>query len=145
MHACRDLAIRQKASAFYEPAVIDSWLTNGNPDVFDRDRRGIEGRNWLYFVYEENGDIKGMASFSPAERVMGRLYVIQGASGAAQALLAHMVQLSKQQDCPYLDFDSSLNARAFYERNGAVVLEEFISQTRPGLGMKAVKMRLNIG
>lgn len=144
MHECRDAAILEKAGDFYDQIVLEDWMTKENPKIFENDRKAMESGHWIYLLYEHKGTVYGMANASPEERKLGRIYARRGAeTPVGQNLLTRLIELCREASCPYLDFDASLNSRDFYERNGAIVVEEnAVYTSRRGLTVPCVKMRL---
>lgn len=142
MHDCHDAAIRERAAAFYSPEIIHMWQSHNKPEYIARDADLFANPDWVMLVFEQDGVIYGMGMANPVERHLRAIYVMSGSGQPAGSLLLEdIVQACRARECPYLDFDASVNARDFYERHGAVTLEESIHMMG-GIPMACLKMRL---
>lgn len=145
IHDCHDLAILAKAADDYAPEIVQAWLSNRNPELIAKDEALIDDPDMIFLVYERDDVIYGFAMANPAQQALGAVYVAEGAGALVGALLMEEVKaLSRRRGCTYLEFDSSLGARNFYERQGAVVLGETTHRMRAGFDMPCVKMRLTL-
>ncbi len=144
IHDCHDKAILQKATSSYSQDVIEEWLSKRSPKWMENDSRNMQ-IGWVYLVYEKGEEIFGVASFQPDENKLGGIYTRNGVKEAVgQKLIKEVIKLCKTKDCSFLDFESSVNARNFYEAQGAVAINEAIHIMAGGQKMPCVKMKLQI-
>ncbi|WP_204141326.1 GNAT family N-acetyltransferase [Halomicronema sp. CCY15110] len=137
-------AVRLGAISAYPQEVVEAW--SRRPDD-DKRIQGIK-KGWIenpemYFVVAKVGDrIVGFGQIDTRGEVQG-VYVhpIFGRQGIGGRLLAALEEWAIAAGIAQLHLDSSLNAQAFYQRNGFEVVEYGQHQLRSGLFMDCVKMR----
>ncbi len=137
-------AVRQTGASAYPPEVLEAW--SRRPDDDNR-IQGIK-KGWIensemYFVVAKVGDrIVGFGQIDTRGEVQG-VYVhpIFGRRGLGRRLLAALEEWAIAAGIAQLYLDASLNAEAFYQRNGFEVVEYGQHQLRSGLLMDCIKMR----
>jgi ribosomal protein S18 acetylase RimI-like enzyme len=137
-------AVRLGAIAAYPQEVVEAW--SRRPDD-DKRIQGIK-KGWIenpemYFVVVKVGDrIVGFGQIDTRGEVQG-VYVhpIFGRRGLGRRLLAALEEWAIAAGIAQLHLDASLNAKAFYQRNGFEVVEYSQHQLRSGVLMDCVKMR----
>jgi putative acetyltransferase len=113
-------AIRGTAGAFYSREIIEDW--GGLPITDDTVARFIEskGKGEVITVAEHDDEIVGFSEVLPADNELRAVYVAPafGRGGIGTLLLQAAEVEARTAACRRLELVSSINARAFYERNG---------------------------
>lgn len=85
----------------------------------------------------------GFGSIVPESEELRAVYVHAraGRCGVGSAILEQLELLAVSHGCAQLQMDASVNAEAFYRRNGYIVVERGIHRLSSGHDMACVKMR----
>lgn len=113
-------AVRERANTHYGPEIIDAWAP---PDIAEervqRLAERIAGGEFFTLVAETDGQIVGYGQVNPQKCVLGAVYVRKNLfGGVGQRLLTQLIQHARDGGAKFLAMDASLNAEAFYRRNG---------------------------
>lgn len=135
-------AILRSAAPAYSAEVIQSWAKLPDDEKSARIRDAIHGDQERFIVAELAGDVIGFSSFVAGGDELRAVYVDprHGRSGVGTLLLRHLEQIAAEAGCTFLAMDASLNAEAFYRREGYRVLEYGEHELSSGVRMKCVKM-----
>ncbi len=134
------LAVRETAAAHYDARQIAVWA----PDDIDlsewaRRRAAVATR-----VAEIDGRVVGFADLDGAGHVdMVFVHPSFGRRGIASALFETVLADARQAGLAALTVDASLTARAFFERNGFVVVAQQHIE-RGGVLLTNFRMRLEL-
>ena len=113
LHQLHTAAVRALCANHYSVEVLDGWLLNRSPDGYlpPIERGAI-------FVAERDLTILGFGEAAPG--VVLAVYVHPSAThqGIGSALLNHALELARCSHIGPIRVESTLNASAFYERNG---------------------------
>ncbi len=135
-------AIRGTAAAAYPARVIESWAKPPDDETSTNIRRALEGDEESFVVAEVSGTIVGFASVVTGDEELRAVYVDprHGRGGVGKMLLIHLEQVAADAGCTSLTMDASLNAEAFYRREGYRVIEYGEHALSSGVRMECVKM-----
>jgi len=140
-------AIRQKAGEHYHQDIIDLWAPRDiTAERINQVEEQIKGTEWFTLVAEAAGIIIGYGQVSLRRHKLGAVYVQQNSSGpVGKMILEQLIEHAKEHKAGFLEMESSVNAREFYESAGFKVLEH---RNRPigqsGKKMASVKMRIDL-
>jgi len=112
-------AVFAKAPDFYDKARLEVWSPGATPERVAQIERDITDPNHIVLVAETDNQIIGFANASPSKNKLFQLYVKPNSIGnVGCTLLAEIEKQVFKAGAEYLEFDSSLNAEAFYKANG---------------------------
>jgi putative acetyltransferase len=139
-------AIRRTAAPFYSPEVIESWAPPPDERRYAQIRSAITGTEELCYVAEREGEIVGFGSIVPALSELRAVYVCPdvGRCGVGTAILRELERVAVVRGLSELHMDASINAEAFYRRNGYQTIELAEHRMSNGGRMACVKMRKSL-
>lgn len=140
-------AVREKAATYYAPEVIQAWAPDDIADTrVQKLREQIASGEFYTVVAEAGGVVLGFGQVNPSKNLLGAVYVRKnGIGGVGERIVKELIQHAKDKQCRFLAMDSSVNAEAFYRRNGFKVMgygKHHIKSA--GLDMECVHMMLKI-
>ena len=140
-------AVHQTAAPFYSQAIIHGWSRlSFTPERVDKVReRWIEDPE-LYTVVARHGDRPVGFGLISNRSELGALYVHPdfGRRGIGGRLIAALEQAALARGLSYLTANASLNAKAFYQKQGFEVLGPATFRLASGLEMACVKIRKDL-
>ncbi len=137
-------AVHQTAAPYYSAEVINSW--SRLPITSDRIERvkqkWIKNPDRRVIVARQNNDTVGFGMVDKNNELQG-VYVHPdfGRCGIGAKILAVLEQEAALMELSYLKADASINAEAFYRKQGFEVIEYAIHRLASGQEMTCVKMR----
>lgn len=137
-------AVHKTAAPYYSEEVINSW--SRLPITRDRIERvkqkWIENPDRRVIVARQNNDTVGFGMVDKNNELQG-LYVHPdfGRGGIGAKILAVLEQEAVLMGLSYLKADASINAEAFYKKQGFEVIGYATHQLASGQEMTCVKMR----
>lgn len=137
-------AVHQTAAPYYSEEVINSW--SRLPITSDRIERvkqkWIENPDHRVIVARQNNDTVGFGMLGKHNELQG-LYVHPdfGRCGIGAKILAVLEQEAALLGLSYLEADASINAEAFYRKQGFEVIEPGVHRLASGQAMSCIKMR----
>lgn len=136
-------AVHQTAAPFYPEEIINSWSRPISDERVKRIQRAIEGSDELLLVAKSDARIVGFGSIAPKNNELLGLYVhpAYGRRGVGEQLLSVLEQMAVEHGASELQMDASVNAEAFYIRQGYQVVERGTHQLASGQEMNCVKMQ----
>jgi putative acetyltransferase len=134
------------AAAAYDAGIIAEWAAPDTPEAVERLRTGITAGTMLTQVALVGGSVSGFGCIVPAESLLRTLYVdpVAGRRGIGSLLLVSLERLAVRNGVRILDVNASLNAEAFYRRNGFAVLESGLHPLCSGRTMPCIRMRKHL-
>lgn len=134
------LAVRETAAAHYDARQIAAWV----PDDIDLAEWARRRAAAATRVAEIDGRVVGFTDLDGAGHVdMLFVHPSFGRRGIASALFETVLADARQAGLTALTVDASLTARAFFERNGFVVVaQQYIE--RDGVRLMNFRMRLEL-
>ena len=113
LHQLHTAAVRALCANHYSTEVLDGWLLNRSPEGY---LPPIECGT--IFVAERDLTILGFGEAAPG--VVVAVYVHPSAThqGIGSALLSHALEMARRSHIGPIRVESTLNASAFYERQG---------------------------
>jgi putative acetyltransferase len=140
-------AVHQTAAPFYSQAIIHSWSRLlFTPERVEKVReRWIEDPD-LYTAVARQGDRPVGFGLISNRSELGALYVHPdfGRRGIGGGLIAALEQAARERGLLYLTANASLNAKAFYQKQGFEVLGPTTFRLTSGLEMPCVKIRKDL-
>lgn len=135
--------VHQTAAPFYSEEVINSWSCPISNERVERIRRVIENSDELFVVAKVDGSVVGFGSVVAKNNELRGLYVhpAYGRRGIGAQLLEVLEQMALERGVPYLQMDASVNAEAFYIKQGYQAVASGVHQLATGLEMNCVKMQ----
>jgi putative acetyltransferase len=136
-------AVHGIASDFYPPEVLEHCSRQPDETSYHQVRQSIMNDDELCLVAEDDAGVVGFGSIVPALQELRSLYVHPcfGRRGVGAMLLVRLEQQAIAQGVEQLHMDASLNAEAFYRRQGYEVIERGVHRFHMGQEMACVKMR----
>jgi putative acetyltransferase len=136
-------AVHQTAAPFYSEEVINSWSRPISNERVERIQRAIEDSDELFFVAKVDGSVVGFGSVVAQNNELRGLYVhpVYGRCGIGAQLLGVLEQIALEHGASYLQMNASVNAEAFYIKQGYQVVESGVHQLATCLEMNCVKMQ----
>lgn len=141
-------AVHQTAAPYYSEEVIHSW--SRLPITSDRiervKQRWIENPDHRIVVAKQDNQAVGFGMIDKNNELQG-LYVHPdfGRCGIGAKILAALEQEAALLGLSYLKADASINAEAFYSKQGFEVIEYGTHRLASGQEMACVKMRKTLG
>lgn len=118
MFAVQRASIEGLCARSYSPSQLAVWFEGRSPAIY---RASIEGRRIL--LAETDGRICGLVGFDPGEITLMFVHPAGAGRGIGRHLCRWgMVEAARERSGP-LKVPAMLNARAFYEQIGFVVVE----------------------
>ncbi len=135
-------AVHETAAAFYSIDVLQAWSRPPNEARYQQVRRTVADDQELFLVAEDSTGLVGFGSIAPASEELRAVYVHprMARRGVGSALLRGLEALALSRGCPHLHLEASLNAEAFYTKNGYVILRRGIHRLGT-IEMTCVQMR----
>jgi putative acetyltransferase len=137
-------AVHQTAAPYYSAEVINSW--SRLPITSDRTervkQRWIENPDQRVVVARQANQVVGFGMINKNSQLQG-LYVHPnfGRCGIGGKILAALEQIAASLGLSYIKADASINAEAFYIKQGFEVIEYGTYQLGSGQEMDCVKMQ----
>jgi len=142
---CHREAIVAKASAFYDPRIIEVWAAITD-ELIRRVEQEIAQRNWIYILAENPQ--KGIIGFGiaiPEKHELRAVYVSPNpCEKVGTKILAALLAQAKAAGCSYLEADGSVNSEKFYLNNGFRILSRGAHRMSTGDEMACTKMRIDL-
>lgn len=137
-------AVHQTAAPYYSEEVINSWsrLPITSERIERVKQKWFENPEHRVIVARQNNYTVGFGMIDKNSELQG-LYVHPdfGRCGIGAKILAVLEQEAALLGLSYLNADASINAEAFYRKQGFEVIEYGIHQLASGQEMACVKMR----
>jgi putative acetyltransferase len=137
-------AVHQTAAPYYSEEVINSWsrLPITNDRIERVKQKWIENPNHRIIVARQNHETVGFGMIDKNNELQG-LYVHPdfGRCGIGAKVLAVLEQAAALLGLSYLKTNASINAEAFYRKQGFEVIEYGLHPLASGQEMACVKMR----
>lgn len=130
-------AIRETCASHYSPEVIEVWAGGLRSEKY---AEAID--KYEFFVAEEDGVVVGFGELGQEAGAVQGLYVspdVKG-RGVGRELLRTLEESARSHGLKSLRLISSLNAVAFYEREGFEAVEELTETISPGVVRASVSM-----
>ena len=121
MLAVHRAAVRGTAAGFYDPAVIEDWGSPLQPEnVAGLAQRIRCGEEEAVIARDAAGRAVGFGSIVPRAHELRGLYVhpAHGRSGIGAMIVGELEGRARRHGLTELTLDASINAEAFYRRNG---------------------------
>ncbi len=140
-------AVHQTASSAYPQAILEQWsrrpITQARVERIRQ--RWIENPNHRMVVAKHKGQCVGFGFIDKGGELQG-VYVHPdyGRRGIGASLLARLEQEAIVLGLSALTADASLNAEAFYSKQGFEVIEHGVHRLASGQEMACVKMRKSL-
>ena len=137
-------AVHQTAAPYYAEEVINSWARL--PITLERiervKQRWLENPDQRVIVAKKSSQVIGFGFINKNNELQG-LFVHPnfGRRGVGAKILAALEQEALLLRLSYLEVDASINAEAFYSRQGFEIVEHGTHQLASGQEMACVKMR----
>jgi ribosomal protein S18 acetylase RimI-like enzyme len=137
-------AVHQTAAPYYAEEVINSWARL--PITLERiervKQRWLEDPDRRVVVAKKSSQVVGFGFINKNNELQG-LFVHPnfGRRGVGAKILAALEQEALLLRLSYLEVDASINAEAFYSRQGFEIMEHGTHQLASGQEMACVKMR----
>lgn len=141
-------AVHETARHEYEASILDEWsmqVTDARIDYMTmRMQENSDGE--IMIVAERDGNIVGFGSIAPGNELRA-VYVSPkaGKSGVGTAILKRLEELAREHGWTELNLDASINARAFYAKNGYLAKSVGFHKLRSGRDMRCVLMTKKLG
>ena len=141
-------AVHQTAAPYYSEEVINSW--SRLPITSDRieraKQRWIKNPDYRIVVARQSNQAVGFGMIDKNNELQG-LYVHPdfGRCGIGGKILAALEQEAALLGLSYLKADASMNAEAFYSKQGFEVIGYGIHRLASGQEMACVKMQKTVG
>ncbi|BCA54518.1 N-acetyltransferase [Nitrospira sp. KM1] len=139
-------AIHGTAAPFYSKDIIVEWGSLPiTPEMVGR-FVGSKGQGEVMYVAEASGKIVGFSEVIPQANELRAVYVDPdfGRRGLGAKLLGAVESDAKNAGCKRLWTHSSVNAKAFYERNGYAVVRQEMHTLSSGRTMPCFVMEKNL-
>ncbi|MBI3802021.1 MAG: GNAT family N-acetyltransferase [Deltaproteobacteria bacterium] len=139
-------AVHETASAFYPPEIIEDWSRKPDEARYQWMRQIITQGNEVVIVAEDESGILGFGLMIPQLRELRALYVhpTAGRRGIGQRILQELETRAVMQGIPCLQLNASLNAEAFYLRNGYKTLSPGTLRLSTEHEMDCIKMEKHL-
>lgn len=140
-------AVHQTAAPYYTEEVINSWARL--PVTLERiervKQRWLENPDRRVVVAKKSSQVVGFGFINKNNELQG-LFVHPnfGRRGVGAKILAALEQEALLLKLSYLEVDASINAEAFYSKQGFEAVEYGSHQLASGQEMACVKMRKNL-
>jgi GNAT superfamily N-acetyltransferase len=137
-----DAVNKGNAARFYDAQILDDWSPPVSEERIQDFRRKLsETRPMALLAYLDDTPA-GFGIYDPEQMRIGAIYVKAAYTrcNVGTSLLRAFEKSAIQNGGDALHLESSLNARAFYERNGFVCVSEGIFRFDSGKQMKSVAM-----
>lgn len=146
MLAARTAAVRDKAAGHYTQDIIDEWTPlDITPDRITQMDEQIANPESCVVVAEAGTDILGFGVIEPSGNYLRAIYARKNKwGGVGQRILDALLVHARERKVAWLGTDSSLNAEAFYEKNGFRSLGRTQHTTNSGVNSIVVKMRIDL-
>lgn len=136
-------AVHQTAAPYYPTEVIQSWSRLPMTiERIERFQRNIASSDEWWFVAKQSEQILGFGCFDANHQVQG-LYVHPncGRRGIGSQIFAVLEQTASSLGMSYFQVDASINAEAFYQKQGFKTIEYATHRLNSGQEMACVKMQ----
>lgn len=135
-------AVCNTARHHYPPDVLEAWALSLTDESYHRVREEIADEEMVIVVAEANSCIAGFGMIVPADEELRAVYVDPafGRHGVGTAVLKCLEEQARERGLAVLHLSSSLNAAAFYEKHGYVVIQRATHRLRFGHEMACVRM-----
>lgn len=135
-------SVRKNAEDFYNAEIIDAWAQPDTGKWINLIREAIQSDQEIVIVAQLEDRIVGFGAVVPSEEELKAVYVDPdfGRLGIGTKILQHLENIALDQHCDKLTLSGSLNAEAFYKKNGYTVLEYSLHTLSTGVKMKCVTM-----
>ena len=140
-------AVREKAVKHYSKEIIAAWApAEISPERVAKLEAQIDSGEFFTLVAEVDAKVIGFGQVNVNKNVLGAVYVRKNAiGGVGERLVKQLIQHARDKQCRFLGMDSSLNAEAFYRRNGFKVMGYGKHRiTSAGLDMDCVQMMMKL-
>ncbi len=136
-------AVHQTARSFYPQEVINSWSCSIDSDRIGQIKRAIENPDEWMIVARQDNLIVGFGSITPEGNELRSLYIHPNFSrrGIGARILIALEREARSLELPYLQMDASINAEAFYRRQGFEIIKHATHKLASGQEMACVKMQ----
>ena len=137
-----DAVHRGNASDFYSKDTLDDWSPPISEERISEFKNRIsETKPIALLAYYDEKPV-GFGIFNLKLQKIGAIYAKAAYTKrhVGISLLTKLEKLAIQNGCKKLDLDSSLNAKAFYEKHGFVSISEGYFTLPSGRQMKSVSM-----
>ena len=139
----RHSAVNGIAVAAYPRELVDAWAGALDERRYRRFREVIAGGQELMHVAEHRSTILGFGSVIPTRNELRAIYVDASwvRCGVGAAILKQLESVALKARCPYLELESSLNAKDFYLAHGYVELAHATHGVGDAYDMACILMR----
>jgi GNAT superfamily N-acetyltransferase len=136
-------AVHGSAQAAYPATILDQWSPPVDAGRVATMAAVIAGGREIVHVAIAAGRVRGFGSIEPATHCLKAIYVHADCSraGLGTALMRALEQLARSLGLGFLAMDASVNAEAFYLRQGFRCLERGVHRLSSGDEMACVRMR----
>jgi GNAT superfamily N-acetyltransferase len=138
-------AVFSKAAGHYSHARLEAWSPGATSERIHSVENEIADPAFIVLVAEFESKILGFATAIPARSELRALYVRPNSVGhVGRALLREIETRAFRAGAPWLQFDASMNAEAFYKANGYVEIgraEHVASDGGRSAGVRLKKLR----
>ncbi|AWH21042.1 GNAT family N-acetyltransferase [Stenotrophomonas sp. ZAC14D2_NAIMI4_6] len=134
--ALRTRCVRETCSSHYPPEVIAPWSTSPPPSQYAR----LLGQGGCVVAEDAQGTLLGFGVFDSDANEVDALFVDpgRGGQGIGQALMQRLLAMADPTREVVLS--ASLNAVAFYQRQGFVADREELYPHPSGVALASVRM-----
>jgi dipeptidase E len=152
MHEAHMRSIREVCSREHTPEEIAGWGNRTLTEDFARRRAEAQRAPKTHtYVVEAYGKIIGSGMLrtgekSPERAYLHGLYLLPEAlgKGYGKAILSLLEEHAREDGAKFVTFESTLNARAFYESQGYIAVGDVITQTIGGSPVRGQPMRKDL-
>jgi ribosomal protein S18 acetylase RimI-like enzyme len=137
-----DSVHKGNASRFYDKEILNDWSPPISVERVNEFRSKISETQPIAILACYDGKPVGFGIFDLKQQRIGAIYVKAAYTRRhiGISLLNELEKMAIQKGCEKLRLDSSLNARAFYEKHGFAVISEGFFALQSGKQMKSVSM-----
>jgi len=139
-------AIRITAAPFYAKDVVACWGKHPDEPAIARIENAITRGAEIFMVARLEGRIVGYGSIIPAQHEFRSCYVSpeQGRQGIGSAIVQGLLRNARALQLSHLEMHSSLNAEAFYQKNGFYTKALGVHRFTNGVQMPCAIMRIDL-
>ena len=137
-----DAVHKGNASCFYNKDILNDWSPSISEERINEFKNRISETKPIAILAYYNKKPVGFGIFNLNLKNIGAIYVKTAYTNrhVGISLLKKIEKVAIRNGCEKLDLDSSLNAKAFYEKHGFVSISEGYFSLPSGKQMKSVSM-----
>ena len=135
-------AVHQTAAASYPPEVLEAWSSPPDEARYQQMREIIAQGDELLVIAEDASRVVAFGSIVPRLQELRAVYVHPdaGRRGIGSLVVAALERLALEHGVRQLEMVASINAEAFYQREGFESVERGTHRLESGQEMACVSM-----